>query len=86
MRLQKYINEGVFNKTLTQIKKLDPRRAKEVLKSAWRDLKRTLEEHDKEDEFLQIINAQMGTTFRTLSQIDKTKLQEGQLNEDFAHL
>lgn len=85
-RFIEYLNEGMLNRTLNKLKLLNPKEAKRVLRSAWGDLKKFLEENDKEDDFLQIINTQMGTTFRTLSHIDKQKMQEEkEINEDFAH-
>jgi hypothetical protein len=55
-----------------------------VLKNSWIELSKIIEENDKEDEFLNIINSNFGTSYRSIKQIKSQKVQES-LNEDFKH-
>lgn len=85
-RLNRYLNEGITDRVVKELKRLDPRKVKRELQDAWNKLKDIIEENGKEREFLRIINSNFGTSFSSLSQISKKKVQESQkIDEDFKH-
>jgi hypothetical protein len=83
---ERAINEGVLTNALKKIKKKSLGNIRKLFKDSWETLANLIRAKGLEKDTLRIINRHMGTRFKTLEQVSKTKIQENtELNEDFAH-
>jgi hypothetical protein len=83
---QQEINEGIVSSALSKLKSKSVGAVKSLFKNSFDKLANLIKAKGLEKDALRIINRHMGSRFRTLDQIGKTKIVEGtELNEDFAH-
>ena len=83
---QQEINEGIVSSALSKLKSKSVGAVKSLFKNSFDKLANLIKDKGLEKDALRIINRHMGSRFRSLDQIGKTKVVEGtELNEDFAH-
>ena len=83
---QQEINECIVSSALSKLKSKSVGAVKSLFKNSFDKLANLIKDKGLEKDALRIINRHMGSRFRSLDQIGKTKVVEGtELNEDFAH-
>lgn len=91
MRFENYINEsdlineGIFVDVLKKIKNKSSDYVKKLFKKSWENFSKIIKDNDIESDVLKVINKHLKTNYKSLEQLDKLKLTEDKLNEDFAH-
>jgi hypothetical protein len=83
---QQEINEGIVSSALSKLKSKSVGAVKTIFKKSFDKLANLIKDKGLEKDALRIINRHMGSRFRTLDQIGKTRIVEGtKLDEDIAH-
>lgn len=89
MRFENYIddvptlNENLMRNMLSKLKGKSTKVVKGIFKNAWDSLVKSMK--PQESEVVKIINKNFGTSYRSLDDISKQKLAEGEVNEDWKH-
>ena len=92
MRLESYMDdtpiltENLIGKLLSGVKNLKKKALEKLFKKSWIQLAGWAREAGVEDKILGLVNSKLNTTYKSLDQATKAKVQENtQLNEDWKH-
>lgn len=86
IKREEILNEGsLFQNLIKKIGNKSTSVIRKLLKNNWTKLANILKKNNLESDALTIINRNLKTKFKSLDQIEKMKISEERVDEDFSH-
>ena len=88
MRLRSFLNEeSIIKKSIEALKNKTFKVATKLFRDSWIKLVKTIEDNNKEDAILRLLNTRFKTNYTSLQQISKARIVESDnlINEDLKH-